>query len=264
MNRPDTSELAQLVRDIARRELLPRFAAVERQNKADGSIVTVADHTMQQALHDELARRWPGFAFLGEEMSADEQAYLMRTHEGGLWIVDPLDGTSNFTAGIPFFSVSVALMIDAQLVLGIVYDPSRDECFSASLGQGASLNGAPLRGADAPDSIARSIAAVDFKRLQPALAQRFAAAPPYSSQRSFGSVALDWCWVAASRFHVYLHGKQKVWDYAAGLLILNEVGGYSCALDGQTVFAPSGEPRSAIASRHQHLFEEWRDWILAG
>lgn len=263
MRQPDPRPLIELVRDAARDAILPNFAAAEREFKGDGSIVTAVDKAMQERLAAGLAARWPEFAMLGEEMSPEQQAALVADPGRGLWIVDPLDGTSNFTAGIPYCSVSVALMVDGRPQLGVVYDPFRDECFHAVRGAGAWLNDHPLQARPVDLALARCIAAIDFKRLPSALAQRFAADPPYASQRSFGSVALDWCWVAAGRFHVYLHGRQKLWDYAAGYLVLAEAGGFACDLHGEPVFASSGAPRSAIASADARLFEEFRRWIAA-
>jgi myo-inositol-1(or 4)-monophosphatase len=178
-------------------------------------------------------------------------------------VLDPLDGTSNFAAGIPCFSVSLALLRQGRCALGLVYDPLRDECFRAVRGGGAFLNGARLGPRDTARSLDRAIAAVDFKRLPPDLAAHLAARPPYASQRSFGSVALDWCWVAAGRFHIYLHGKQFLWDYAAGHLILDEAGGRSSTLAGGEVFALSVDPSSAVAGLSPALFEQWFAWLQA-
>ncbi len=258
---PDLQEIAALVRSTAQEELLPRFASVTRQFKMDGSVVTVADSAMQTRLQAALAKRWPKYRLLGEEMTAEEQTALIRGPGAGLWVLDPLDGTSNFAAGVPFFSVSLALLLDGESMLGVVYDPTRDECFTAEKHCGAWLNGEPLQDPGQALPLKQAIAAVDCKRLPLDLATRFAQEPPYASQRSFGSVALDWSWVAAGRFHVYLHGRQKLWDYAAGHLILTEAGGYSCTLDGESVFRTSNEPRSAVAALHESLFQEWWAWL---
>lgn len=255
---PSLEELGALLREAAEAELLPRFAEAEREFKADGSIVTEADVAMQERVQAALAARWPGIGLLGEEMTPEAQRTRLAEGGGGLWCLDPLDGTSNFAAGLPFFSVSLALLVGGRAVLGLVYDPVRRECFSARRGGGAWLNGAPLGGRVPRLPLARAIAAVDFKRLAPPLAKRLAAEPPYSSQRSLGSVALDWCWVAAGRFHVYLHGRQKLWDYAAGELVLAEAGGHSCTLEGEPVFAAEVVPRSALAALDGELFAAWR------
>ena len=97
---------------------------------------------------------------------------------------------------------------------------------------------------------------IDFKRLGAGLRQRFVS-PPYSSHRSFGSSALEWAWLAAGRGHVYLHGGQKLWDYAAGSLILAEAGGHSSTLQGEPGYTSAVASRSVVASLHKELFEAW-------
>lgn len=253
--------LAQIVKTAAREELLPRFAGIERRFKADGSIVTEADFAMQRRLAEELAVFAPQYRLLGEEMTAMEQQLVLESGDEGLWCLDPLDGTRNFASGIPFFSVSLGLLIDRKPALGLVYDPIRDECFTARAGSGAWLNGKPLHCHPTGVSLRKGIAVVDFKRLPPALAGDLVARPPYSSHRNFGSVALEWCWLTANRFQVYLHGKQQLWDYAAGVLVLAESGGFAETLEGGPIYTQALQPRSAVAACDGVLFEEWRAWL---
>jgi myo-inositol-1(or 4)-monophosphatase len=256
--------LAKIVKTAAREELLPRFAASKRQFKADGSIVTEADVAMQQRLTEELAAFAPQYRLLGEEMSEEQQQELLATSGGsGLWCLDPLDGTRNFASGIPYFCVSLGLLVQHQPVLGLIYDPIRDECFSAQAGQGAWLDGKPLRCRELGLPLSRVIGVVDFKRLPTPLATALVTRPPYGSQRYFGSGALEWAWLAAGRFQVYLHGRQKLWDYAAGALILNEAGGHSACLHGGPLYTPALPTRSAIAACDAALFQEWRTWLDA-
>ncbi len=257
---PSIEQLIPLITIAADAELVPRFAHVEPGRKADGSIVTEADLAMQQRLHSALSTRWPAIPLLGEEMAPEQQEALLREADA-LWCLDPLDGTSNFTAGLPYFAVSLALVRNGRVALGIVYDPMRRECFTAVRGQGAQLNGTPLTFQGRPWGLHRSIALVDLKRLPKALAVRLASAPPYASQRSFGSSALDWCTIAAGRCHIYLHGKQRLWDLAAGSLILEEAGGLACTLEGDPVFLPQLEPRSVVAALDHETFRSWCAWL---
>jgi myo-inositol-1(or 4)-monophosphatase len=257
---PELQRVVHTLCRAAREELLPRFAQVQRHYKADGSQVTAADLAMQQRLTTELAAGWPDVGLLGEEMSAAEQQAQLARPQGGVWLLDPLDGTSNFAAGIPFFSVSLALLREGEVQLGVVYDPSRDECFAATRGGGAFLNGEPLR-PPPPPPLNKAIALVDLKRLPPELVIRLAQGPPYASQRGLGSVALEWCWIAAGRCHLYLHGRQQLWDYAAASLILSEAGGHACTLDGEPVFRPRLGPRTALAALDPQLFQAWRGWL---
>lgn len=254
---PGLEHLTEIVRTAAARELMPRFGRIRQQLKTDGSIVTEADLAMQSVLQTQLRAHWPQIAFLGEEMSPDEQLQALQQSPLGVWVVDPLDGTSNFSLGIPCFAVSIALILDARVVLGLVYDPVRDECFSARLGQGAWLNDERMSLASCQDVDTMQIGLVDFKRLSPELATKLIRCPPYKSQRSFGSVALEWCWIAAARGDVYLHGKQKLWDYAAGQLILAEAGGYAATLEHEPVYNGTLQPRSAALAINAHLFQTW-------
>lgn len=258
---PDLAELADLVRTAAREELLPRFTRVTQRYKADGSVLTEADLAIDARLRDELARRWPAAAFVSEEMERAEQERRLQTAGSLLWCLDPLDGTSNFAAGIPFFGVSLALLEDGVQRLGLIYDPVRDECFLARRDGGASLNGMALRSVPASMELGRSIALVDFKRLEPALRMRLVSHPPYHSQRNLGSCALEWAWLAAGRGQVYLHGGQKLWDFAAGSLLLDEAGGASCTLSGEAVFIPCLAARSVVASPDPELAAHWLGWL---
>ena len=255
------NELARLVRETADRELPARFCCGSGSRKADGSLVTEADLVMQSALAETLQRHWPDIDILGEEMEVSAQQKALQRAGTGVWCIDPLDGTSNFSIGVPYYAVSVALLRNNQVELGIVYDPSRKECFAAARGQGAWLNGQRLPQQQLSTVLSQGMALIDLKRLTPGLASRLAANPPYKSQRSFGAVALDWCWLAAGRCHLYLHGRQKLWDYAAGSLILLEAGGSAVTLDGGPVFSATLQPRSAAAALDPALFKQWTQWL---
>ncbi len=259
---PDNlSRLAQLIREIADRELPQRFCCHSGSRKSDGSLVTEADVIMQNALAQALGEQWPDIDLLGEEMSDEAQQRALQHSDSGVWCVDPVDGTSNFSAGVPYYAVSVGLIRNNRVEMGVVYDPSRKECFAASRGEGAWLNDTRLQAHHLPTPLSDGMALIDLKRLEPALASRLAAEPPYKSQRSFGAVALDWCWLAAGRCHVYLHGKQKLWDYAAGSLVLEEAGGSAVTLEGEPVFRPTLEPRSAAAALDPDVFKQWVAWL---
>ncbi len=252
--------LEDLVRMVAHQEIMPRFGASGSQLKEDGSLVTAADTAVQAWLAEELRMRWPNFGIVGEEMSEAEQyASLQSAH--GVWCLDPLDGTTNFVTGLPFFAVSLALLQEGEAVVGLVYDPVRKECFKALRGQGAWLNGERMPEPGRPPALRRCVALVDFKRLKPKLAGRLGADPPYGSQRNCGSCALDWCWLAAGRAHLYLHGGQKLWDHAAGSLILREMGGIATTLEGAPLSYRELKPTSAVAARSPDLYEVWQAWI---
>ena len=152
---------------------------------------------------------------------------------------------------------------DRRVRLGVVCDPVRGESFAAVLNAGATLNGRSLPRRSGAPQLPHCVALVDFKRLPAPLAARLGTRPPYASQRNLGSCALEWAWLAAGRGHVYLHGGMRLWDYAAGSLLLSEVGGCSATLDDEPVFRPDTGPRSVLAAADPALFEAWRRELAA-
>lgn len=259
MSIPQLNTIEDLVKQVAKEEILPRFNQVSGHDKADGSVLTEADLVTQSRLIEGLARI-SDLPLLGEEMSESEQQALLREAEG-LWCLDPLDGTSNFASGLPFFCTSLALMQQGQPVLSVIYDPVRDECFSAQRGQGAMLNGKVLNSDSSVTQLNKAIAEVDLKRLPSELARRVASEHPFRSQRNFGSGALDWAWLAAGRYQLYLHGGQKLWDYMGGSLILAEAGGVATTFEGEEVVFGQLVPRSVIAAVTEDLYQQWYAWL---
>ena len=252
--------LESLVRDIAREEILPRYLKSARNRKADGSLFTEADLETQRRFCEALPKFLPG-AVLGEEMTAAEQGDCWNEGARGLWCIDPIDGTTNFANGIPLFAVSIAYMIDHEPVIGVVYNPITDESFYAARGAGAFLNGNELPLRAGASSLRDAVAGVDFKRISHHLGDELAVRPPYYSQRNFGSSALEWCFVAAGRLDVYVHGGQMLWYYAAGHLILSAAGGQAEALDGGKLLSGPAIKRGVIAAASPTLFTEWSAWI---
>jgi myo-inositol-1(or 4)-monophosphatase len=250
----------EAVKTVAQQEVMPRYLKVAHQRKIDGSVFTEADIVAQAALIPAL-RAICDCPVLGEEMPAEQQEALWQAGKDGLWCIDPIDGTSNFVNGLPYFAISVALMRGGRSVLGVVYNPVADEMFWAERGKGAYLNGEPLPIKERTPELRHAMAAIDFKRLKPHLAQQLVATPPFSSQRNFGASTLDWCYVAAGRISLYLHGGQKLWDYAAGSLILAEAGGSMCTLAEDDFWAGDLWQRSVIAALNPGLFDAWKAWI---
>ncbi len=232
--------VTQVVREVAAQVVMPRYLQVVREHKADGTIFTEVDIAAQQALVERLRRLRPHPVIGEEEMSEAEQRRLWDAGGEGLWVVDPIDGTTNFVAGLPFFAISVA---------------------AASRGNGATMNGLRLPLRPAAGSLAECVAGVDFKRIPKKLGDDLATRPPYYSQRNFGCSTLEWAYAAAGRLDLLLHGGQKLWDYAAGRLILEEAGGRMCTLKKDDFDADDLWKRSVIAAIDPQLFSAWRDWI---
>ncbi len=259
----DLNTLAALLREAANAEIMPRFRASASSAKADGSLVTNADIGVQERLTAALAERWPGVALLGEEMDSAEQQRLLDAG-GPLWCLDPLDGTTNFACGYPGFCISLALLREGRAELAVILDPLRDECFTAARGHGAHLDGTPLAPFAPGPALGDCVAVVDFKRIPPARVAPLFRGGGFRSQRNLGAVALEWCWLAAGRFQLYLHGGQKLWDYAAGQLVAQESG---CAA---ALFPPDGDTpvetlalgkRLALAAADMNLFKQWREFV---
>jgi myo-inositol-1(or 4)-monophosphatase len=234
----------------------------QSDRKSDGSLITETDLALQNAISACLLKHFPHIPVLGEEMTEKEQQAVLAT--GNCWLLDPLDGTSNFSHGIPVYAVSCALLQQGEVVAGMVYDPNRSECFHAVRGHGAWLNEQSLQRntAEQTGQLKHAMAIIDTKRLEPNLAQAIGQEHPYHSQRSFGSVALDWCWLAQGRIQTYLHGKQKLWDFAAGALIAEESRCIAQTLCEEPILkAPlSLDARSAVGACPA-LAKAWPEWI---
>lgn len=243
----------------SKQELIPRYSKVCREHKTDGSIVTEADTVMQEKLQQSLLKLLPNSVVLGEEMSTEQQARALASGKS-VWCLDPLDGTSNFAFGIPYFAVSLALIEDGRVSFGLVYDPVRDECFTAENTK-AYLNNKIICIETTNLPLQQSTAIIDFKRLTNKLSVALVSNSPFASQRNFGASALDWCWLAVGRGHVYLHGSQNIWDYAAGQFVFECAGGKSQTFTGESVFKHALEKRSALAAVDAGLFKQWRKWI---
>ena len=205
--------------------------------KGPGNFVTAADKRAEETLYQELIKARPGYGFLGEEGGKREGDD--KTHT---WIVDPLDGTTNFLHGIPQFAISIALERDGMIVAGLVYNPITDEMFTAERGKGAFLNEQRMRVA-ARRHLGDAVIACSLPHVgrgDIALNRREMAAVQenVAGLRRFGAAALDMAYVAAGRFDAYWERDIAPWDIAAGLILVREAGGFVSDLDGgEAMFA---------------------------
>nr|WP_176426195.1 inositol monophosphatase family protein [Chromobacterium sp. ASV5] len=254
-------QVMQVLRNVARDEVMPRFLHVGKSRKDDGTLFTEADMACQQALQRELPAILP-HPVLGEEMSKEEQDALWVANQAGLWVVDPIDGTTNFVNGLPYFAISVGLMVNGKSELGVIYNPVSDEMFYARRGLGAWMNGRRLPLKSIHNCIGDAIASIEVKYLRSAkLAARIGSVAPCGSQRNMGSSTLDWCFLAAGRYDLYLHGGQRLWDYAAGAVILEEAGGRIASLACDDYWSDAVWKRSVIAAIDPELFVQWHRWV---
>jgi myo-inositol-1(or 4)-monophosphatase len=226
----------------AGRTLKRDFGEVEKLQvslKGPANFVTAADRRAEEILHQELTRARPGYGFLGEEGGRRDGAD--KTHT---WIVDPLDGTSNFLHGIPQFAVSVALERDGAIVAGVVYNPANDDLYTAERGKGAFLNDQRLRVAGRQRLLDAVVACGLPHHGKGDLAlfrAEFAAVQDkVAGLRRFGAATLDLAWVAAGRLDAYWERDISPWDMAAGVLLVREAGGFVSDLDGGDAMLAKG------------------------
>jgi myo-inositol-1(or 4)-monophosphatase len=220
--------------------------------KGPRNFVTAADRRAEEIVREELAKARPDYGFLGEEGGA--HAGADNSHR---WIVDPLDGTTNFLHGIPHFAVSIALERSGVVVAALTYNPANEELFVSERGKGAFLNDRRIRVA-ARQQLADAVVACGlphFGRGDLALARReiFAAQQHFAGLRRFGAATLDLAWVAAGRFDAFWESNLSPWDMAAGMLLVREAGGFVSDLDGGDAVLTKGHVAAGNDTMHREL-----------
>ncbi len=224
--------------------------------KGSADLVTQADLASQEAVRRTVLGAFPEHCLLGEEKGAGETPADRAEYR---WIVDPLDGTTNFVHGVPHYSVSLALERNGDLLVGAVYDPVLDECFTAAASQGAHLNGRPIH-ASSVATLSEALAVVglppNVRRDSPDLLLFLEMVGRCQAIRRTGSSALNLCYLAAGRFDVYWSFSTNIWDVAAGVLILREAGGL--------ITSPTGgdfclEDARFLAGANQELHGQLRE-----
>jgi myo-inositol-1(or 4)-monophosphatase len=266
MTAPDPAALRDAAIALAReagavlREGYGRAHRPEHKGRID--LVTEYDRRSERLLLERLAERFPGHAVLAEESGA-RAAGAGAAGPAVRWLVDPLDGTTNYAHNYPFFTVSIAAEVEGALAAAAVLDPVRDELFAAAAGQGATLNGRPLAVSDVgrvEDALLVTGFPYDVRehpeRVMPAFQAFLVRA---QAIRRDGSAALNLCYLAAGRFDGFWEKSLSPWDMAAGVLIVREAGGTVTDYAGGRFRV---EGREILAS-NGHLHEEMRA-ILAG
>ncbi len=254
-------QLEDTVRITSDQVLDAYFLRTTADFKSDGSIVTEADLNMQQSLTQALNQQAPEIQMLGEEMTREEQQAIIDSGQA-YWCLDPLDGTNNFHHGVPLFAVSLGLVVDKALHLGIVYDPVRKELFSALKNHGLRVNAKSHQNSVQPQTLKQCLASIDFKRLNHEMKARLIQEMPFKSQRNIGTCALEWAWLACGRTQLLLHGGEKLWDYAAGSLLLSESEGLSCTDTQEPVFRNNLDNRPVLAASNANLHAQWLKFLI--
>ncbi len=213
---------------------------IRPREKAPADLVTDADFASQRAIRSRLTQEFPEYSFIGEEDSAADRAAGSAAIRDGspCWIVDPLDGTTNYVHGLDNYSVSIALRHRNEMLLGVVYDPVRDQLFSAIKGAGACLNGRALA-TSSVERLDQALVAASFSAKvppdSPEVARFVQVLPICQAIRRLGSAALNLCYVGAGFMDGYWATSVKLWDVAAGLLIVQEAGGTVTSIDGRAL-----------------------------
>jgi myo-inositol-1(or 4)-monophosphatase len=215
-------------------------------------VVTEADHASEDYLLEQIRSHFPGHAILTEESGAHTG------DTGSHWIIDPLDGTINYAHRLPIYSVSIAYEHDHQLQLGVVYDPTRDECFSAERGNGAFLNDKKISVSQTPELIQTLlVTGFPYDRESPTYkrGQRLFTHMTTITQgvRRLGSAALDLCYVGCGRMDAYFELSIHAWDIAAAALIVKEAGGIVTDIDGNPNFMT---PPYALIGSNPLVFDQ--------
>ncbi len=227
----------------AGRSLARDFGEVEQLQvsiKGPANFVSAADTRAEKILFTELSKARHGYGFLMEESGAIEGAD--KTHR---WIIDPLDGTTNFLHGIPIFAISIGLEREGQIVAGVIYNPVTNELFTAEKGKGAFLNDKRLRVA-ARQSLADAVVAMGIPNRGRGghdlfLREAAAVMKEVAGIRRTGAAAIDLAWTAAGRFDGYWERGLQPWDVAAGIIIAREAGGIVSDLSGGADMLDAGD-----------------------
>lgn len=197
-----------------------RFSVRE---KSRANLVTEADTASQQAIHEFLRRRFPSHGFLGEEDLME-----VRADSPFRWVIDPLDGTTNYVHGLPYYAVSIGLEHEGRLIAGAVYNPSHDEMFLAAAGHGATLNRQPLRCSDVAtleEALLIASLPVATDPEDPAVKRFLRVLGQAQTVQRTGSAAMNLAYLAAGRVDGFWSTSLKPWDMAAGVLLVQEAGG---------------------------------------
>lgn len=220
--------------------LLEKFGRITVMKKGDIDIVTEADLASEAMIIERIKSYYPKHSILAEEAG---EAVIIGGDNAWKWIIDPLDGTTNYAHGYPCFAVTIALEHDGEVVIGVTFDPTRDEMFAAEKGGGATLNGKPIRVSVAEnlgDSLICTGFPYDFKRKDDFARHLTEFLLNSRGVRRDGSAAIDLAYVACGRFDGFWEEGLNPWDLAAGKLLIEEAGGWVTNYDGSafSIYSP--------------------------
>tara|TARA_B100000686_G_scaffold274440_1_gene292497 strand:+ start:210 stop:995 length:786 start_codon:yes stop_codon:yes gene_type:complete len=240
--------------------LIRDFGEIEKLQvsiKGPGDFVTASDKKVEKILIDQLQKARPNYSILSEEIG------LIKNDEEFKWIIDPIDGTSNFLHGIPHFGISIGLECKKEIICGIIYDPIKDEIFSAEKGNGAYVNNQRIRvssrtklkdcmiftGGPKKESKDSSLALEEYKKFS---------SKTFTPIRKMGSAALDMAYVAAGRCDGFWQRNLNYWDIAAGIVLVKEAGGFVTDFDGNDKYIENKTVLAANSKINREMIEVLR------
>ena len=249
-------QVVDLSREVGRYILNERksFDPSKTEEKSFNNLVSYVDKVAEQKFIKGLKKILPEAGFIAEE---SEDIFRKEPFN---WVIDPLDGTTNFIFNLPFFCTSVALMQHDKVIIGVIFDPVHNECFYATKGDGAFLNGNPIKVSDTKDLI-RSLVATgfpydDFNRVEEYIHFLGTLTKKTKGIRRLGSAALDLAYVACGRFDTFYEYGLNAWDVAAGALIVEEAGGLVTDFKNSGNFVFGEEILTGNKNIHQEMLEE--------
>jgi myo-inositol-1(or 4)-monophosphatase len=246
-------------------QLARRISGFRVDKKGTIDLVTEVDLECERMFREVIAERFPDHDVLAEELGGGARDRAPSRYR---WVFDPLDGTTNYAHGLPIFCSSLALEIDGTVQVGAVFDPTRNELFTAERGEGAFVNGAPLAVSSTQDLLEALLVTGFPYHVHQHTGDLVALFGEFLSRaravRRLGSAALDLCYVAAGRFDGFWEQHLKPWDVAAGALIVEEAGGRITGMDGTRFDAAAGHLVASNDRLHDSMLHVVRDFRSRG
>ena len=257
---PQSQKIETLIRQVTAAEIMPRWQSLsqdEKWEKRAGSVVTAADVEAEKFLATELPRLLPGSVVVGEEMIEDDPGILDLLDGGApVWVLDAVDGTSNFAKGTPDFGVMVALVQRRETIAGWIYRPVEDNMYTCELGAGAFRNDERLKVLSSPPDLA------DFEGSLGGHLRRKTGLPDQLARvTSTRCIAVDYCAMVNNDIHFAHYWGVRVWDHAPGWLLHSEAGGYNRCLDDTQYFAGKPGEGGILYATDRDAWEKLRDPI---
>jgi myo-inositol-1(or 4)-monophosphatase len=255
---------AEIVLRAGEIQLAGQASGFRVEKKGTIDLVTEIDVACERMCRELLAERFPDHDILAEEFGGTTGGEKQSRYR---WIFDPLDGTTNYAHGLPIYCASLGLEVDGRREVGAVYDPSRNELFTAERGEGAYLNGQRLQVSNAStllDALLVTGFPYDMHKQGADLVELFGTMLGRArAVRRLGSAALDLCYVAAGRFDAFWEQQLKPWDVAAGALIVEEAGGHVTGMDGSPFDAAAAHLIASNGAVHDQLLTVIREFRVA-